>query len=112
MRCANPDCCCGLFDQPGGSIWLMQLETPCDQLMESVDYDFSVSTLPSKYFWLCADCSRRFILSRWTPTGVSLVKKQPNTHFRTATRMEDLVNPFPFSICASFQVDEELLDVG
>jgi hypothetical protein len=112
MRCANPDCCCGLFDQPGGTIWLMQLEVPRDNPIESIDYGFPVSTLPTKYFWLCPDCSRRFILLRWMPTGVCLVKKQPGVRSRAATRMGEAVSPFPFSVCASPQVEEEFLDVG
>jgi hypothetical protein len=112
MRCANPDCCCGLFDQPGGSIWLMQLETPCDRPTESMDYDFSVSAVPTKCFWLCAECSRRFILSRWTPAGVCLVKRQPGMRYRTATQMREAIDPIPLRVCATPQVEGEFLDVG
>ena len=112
MRCVNPDCCCGIFDQPGGSIWLMQLEVPRDQPTDCTDFEFPVPTSPTKYFWLCPECDRRFILSRWTPTGVSLIRKHPGMHFRAATRMGEAVNPFPFSVCASPQVEEEFLDVG
>jgi hypothetical protein len=112
MRCANPECGCGLFDLPGGSIWLMQLDTSCDQPAESMNYGSPLFMPSTKWFWLCPDCSRRFILSRWTPSGVSLVKKRPGMQYRSAARMEDVVSPFPFNVCASARVEEEFLDVG
>ena len=112
MICANPDCYCGLFDKPGGSIWLMQLEVPRDQTADSMDYEFQATMRPMKYFWLCPDCDQHFILSRWTPTGVSLAKMRPYVGSRTATQMVDAVNPFPFRVCATPQVEEEFLDVG
>jgi hypothetical protein len=112
MRCSNPKCRCGLFDMPGGSIWLLQLELPRDPPTGNSEEAFSVSELPKKYFWLCAACSRRFVLWRWTPSGVFLAQRQPGVRYRNAREMEDASNPFPFSVHASAQVEEEFLDVG
>jgi len=109
MHCANPDCNCELFDMPGGSIWLLELELPGDQPIGNSEGAFSLDTLPQKYFWLCAVCSRRFVLSRWTPSGVSLVQRQPGVRYR---KMEDESNPLSFTVHASVQVEEEFLDVG
>ena len=76
MHCANPDCCCDTFDLPGGSLWRMELEESCDQPIENEDSGFPVCTLPIKYFWLCVECSERFVLSHWTPTGIVLVHRR------------------------------------
>lgn len=88
MRCANPKCRCGLFDMAGGSIWLLQLELSGDQPTGNSEEAFSVSTLPQKCFWLCAACSRRFVLWRWTPSGVFLAQRQPGVRYRNAREME------------------------
>jgi hypothetical protein len=112
MRCANPECCCDLFDQPGGSIWLMQLEVARNQSTDSMDDAFHVAPPTTKYFWLCSDCSWHFILVRWTPAGVCLAKKQPGVRSRAATPMGQAAHLFPFRVCAAPQVEEEFLDVG
>lgn len=97
---------------PGGSIWLLQLEPEGDQPTGNGEDAFSVSTLPQKCFWLCAACSRRFVLWRWTPSGLFLAQRQPGVRYRNAREMEGASNPFPFSVHASAQVEEEFLDVG
>jgi hypothetical protein len=112
MNCANPECRCGLFDLPGGSIWLMQLEVPRDHLAEDEDCAFSVCVLPRKYFWLGADCSQFFVISHWTPSGLSLAKRQTGVQRAASRQAEDASDPFPICVCASNQVEEEFLDVG
>ena len=110
MVCANTKCGCGLFDMPGGSICLLQLELPGDQPTVNSEDAFFVSTSPRKYFGLCAACSRRFVLWRWTTSGVFLAQRRPGTRYRN--ERQDASNPFPFSVHASAQVEEEFLDVG
>jgi hypothetical protein len=112
MRCVNQECSCGLLDVPGGSVWLMQLEGSRDQPAEGDDNGFSVCTLPTKYFWLCADCSCRFVLSRWTPSGVVLAKNHADTHNGAVRRTWDPNTLSPLSVHASAQVEGEFLDVG
>ena len=111
MHCANPKCRCELFDMPGGSIWLLQLE-PRDLPIGNSEEAFSPPTLPQKYFWLCSACSRRFSLARWTPFGVFLTQRHLGVRYRNARETEGGSNPFPFSVHASAQVEEEFLDVG
>jgi hypothetical protein len=112
MRCSNPKCRCGLFDMPDGSIWLSQFEPPGDQPTGNGGEAFSVSTLPQKYFWHCAGCSRQFVLWRWTPSGVFLVQRQPGARYGNAREIASSSNPFPFSVHASAQFEKEFLDVG
>jgi hypothetical protein len=112
MVCANPNCSCRLFDVPGGTIWLLQLERPDVQPTDESDETFSIPSLRHKYFWLCAACSRRFVLQRWTPTGVLLAPKQLDARYTNAQNMEPMSSPFSVSVHASAQVEEEFLDVG
>ncbi len=112
MHCANPKCRCELFDMPGGSVWLMELELPDGQPTGDGEEAFPVSMSPRKYFWLCAACSRQFVLWRWTPSGVFLAQRQPGVRYGNAREMEGASNPFLVSVHASVQVEEEFLDVG
>jgi hypothetical protein len=111
MRCVNPECSCGLLDGPGGSVWLMQLEVSRDQPTEAEGCGFSVCTQPTKYFWLCADCSSRFVLSRWTPSGVVLARDQAGMHNGSAQRTRDANTLSPLSVHGSAQVEGEFLDL-
>ena len=88
MHCANPDCCCDTFDRPGGSLWLMELEASRDQPIESEDNGFPIRILPLKYFWLCIECSQRFVLSQWTPTGIVLAPRRSLVQRGTARYAE------------------------
>ncbi len=72
MHCANPECRSTLFDQPGGSLWLMELEVKYDPAKANEDNGFPMRTLPAKYFWLCVDCTEIYVLCRWTLSGVVL----------------------------------------
>ena len=110
MVCANTKCGCGLFDMPGGSIWLLQLELHGDHPTVNSEDAFSASTSTQKYFWLCPACSRRFVLWRWTTSGVFLAQRQPDTRYHN--ERVDASNPFLLSVHASAQVEEEFLDVG
>jgi hypothetical protein len=112
MVCANPKCRCELFDMPGGSIWLLQLELPGDHATGTGEEAFSAPTSPEKYFWLCAACSRRFVLWRWTPSGIFLAQRRPGVRYRNVREMDDASNPFRFSVHASVQIEEEFLDLG
>lgn len=112
MHCANSECHCELFDMPGGSIWLLQLELPREPSTGYSEDAFTLVASQQKYFWLCAPCSRRFVLCRWTPSGVVLAQRKPCGQYRNAREMEDSCDPLPFSVHASVQVEEEFLDVG
>ncbi len=76
MLCANPDCCSGTFELPGGSIWWIELEESLERSFESDDNGLPTYALPTKYFWLCAECSQQFVLSRWKPRGIVLRPSQ------------------------------------
>jgi hypothetical protein len=85
---------------------------PRNELMGSSSDEFPVCAAPQKYFWLCADCSRDFILWRWTPEGVLLAPKHLDSRYRNARGTGSASDSAPFSVHASAQVEEEFLDVG
>ena len=110
MRCANQDCCSALFDQPGGSLWLMELETSHTELMEGEDNGFPICSVPMKYFWLCVDCSQRFVLRRWTPSGIVLMPKPSREKCKTAEHSEPAASKCPVRVHASPRLEAELLE--
>lgn len=107
MHCANPECCCDTFDQPGGSLWLMELEESRDQPIESEDNGFPICTMPMKYFWLCVKCSQKLVLSRWTPAGIVLAPRYNHIQYSVARRAESpgSKSPIRFNAPASFAAE-------
>lgn len=110
MQCANPECCCALFDQPGGSLWLMELDVSCDELIEGDEYGFPVCTLPMKYFWLCVDCSQKFVVRRWTRSGVDLPPKPGREGYRAAPYSEPLFPKPPVRHRESARIEAEQME--
>ncbi len=110
MRCANSECSRDLLDLPGGSVWLMQLEMPTNSSGHGYD-GFPICTQPTKYFWLCAECSRHFVLLRWTPFGLIPGKNQSVPNRTAAVRLASSLTSTPFSVHVSFLLEEEFLDV-
>lgn len=111
MDCANPECRCGLFDRPGGSIWLMQLDSPRDRLDDDGGA-FSYFPAPTKCFWLCAECSQQFIVLRWTAAGLCLARRQGSSRGAPAASGAASLDLATLTVHASTQVEEEFLDIG
>jgi hypothetical protein len=107
MHCANSDCCCDAFDMPGGSLWLMELELSDAEPIRSDDNGFPVCSLPMRCFWLCVQCSRRFVLSRWTPAGIVLVPRRAPDQPTAAGNHEfsDFKPPISIHASASFEAE-------
>jgi hypothetical protein len=83
MNCANPECFCDFFNNAGGTLWLKELELAPEQSSESEDNGFPMRTRPMKYFWLCAACNEKFVLSQWTSEGVILLPRRSDVSFGT-----------------------------
>src|SRR5580765_1658371 len=105
MHCANPSCCCGTFDQPGGSIWLLELELSRVDPLESDDNGFPIRSIPIKYFWLCVECSQRFVVSRWTQAGIVLSPRRDFIQHDVLKTAESPDSKPPISIHASASVE-------
>jgi hypothetical protein len=90
MRCANPPCSRELLYFREGRIELLELESHADEQFRPDDGAFAMNSLPSKYFWLCGECSEIYNLKRWTTSGLVLVLRQRNT---AADNHPDLAAP-------------------
>ncbi len=72
MQCANPRCRQSAHDLQDGTLRLVELDVaPEDRVVRS-DGGFPVCAVPSRYFWLCAQCSKVLIIKRWTLAGLIL----------------------------------------
>ena len=109
-RCANPDCCRALLDQPGGSVWMMELETSSREFIDSEDNGLPIPTKPVRYFWLCIDCREKFVLHRWTPSGVVLLPKSSWDRQIPAIHAEPRGSKPQIRFHASRWLEAELMD--
>jgi hypothetical protein len=72
MRCANPKCNAAMMDTVGGTMTMLELELPPEARIERSEWGFPVLCVPAKYFWLCEECSRLYLIRRWTKAGLFL----------------------------------------
>jgi hypothetical protein len=111
MRCSNPKRRCRLFDMPDGSIWFSQSEPPGDQPTGGAGKHFQCPRFHGSIFGmvLVAVGSRSLALDAFRRLSGS---KQPGASYGNAWETGSSSNPLPFSVHASAQFEEELVDVG
>jgi hypothetical protein len=71
-QCANPQCSKELLYFREGTLELLELETQADDRARPDDGAFEMNSLPSRFFWLCGECTKTHILRRWTTSGLIL----------------------------------------
>lgn len=108
MLCANPECCSASFDQPGGSLWLLELEMDHDHHAIGEDNGFPVCTMPTKCFWLCVDCSEKYVLSRWLRSGVVLKPRRPGERHGPVKQRRQAASRPPIRIYPSNGLEDKL----
>jgi hypothetical protein len=75
MQCANPSCRTDAQHLENGTLRLFEMEVPPGKRTVGADFGFPVFVVPTRYFWLCAACSRFLTMRRWTSAGLVL---EPN----------------------------------
>lgn len=75
MQCVNPQCGRNAHNLHTGTLRLLELAIPPEERIVRADSGFPIVVVPSRYFWLCAQCSRIWRMKRWTPEGLLL---EPN----------------------------------
>jgi hypothetical protein len=90
IQCVNPQCSKDLLYFREGRIELLELESHADDQFRPDHGAFAMNSLPSKYFWLCGECAERYILKRWTTSGLVLALRQRKT---AADNPPDLAAP-------------------
>lgn len=94
MRCANPLCCCDSPYLRSGSLHLLEMEVSADLMSQSDDKGFPMRLSPQRFFWLCADCTARFIPRRWTPSGIVFaLRNEATTHSDLLTEVPKPIAP-------------------
>jgi hypothetical protein len=72
MRCVNPECREDAEDLHTGTLRLLELAIPPEERIVRAEGGFPIVVVPSRYFWLCSQCSRVWKMKRWTPAGLLL----------------------------------------
>jgi hypothetical protein len=68
-HCANPQCSQELLYLREGRLALLDLESHAiDQRLD--DGAFAMRSLPSSLFWLCGECTKTYVVKRWTNAGL------------------------------------------
>ena len=70
MQCANPKCDQNLYDLLDGKLRLVELDVPPEERVLRSDGGFPICIVPSRYFWLCANCSKVLTIKKWTVSGL------------------------------------------
>ena len=76
MHCANSQCCRDAEHFSQGTLWLVELELPSAERITGEESGFPICTAPSRYFWLCPDCSKSLQVERWTLAEVVVGRRQ------------------------------------
>jgi hypothetical protein len=79
MLCANPQCSKEFLYLREGTLELLELESHSDDQFRLDDGAFAMRSLPSKFFWLCGECTKTHIAKRWTTSGLVLVLRGQKT---------------------------------
>jgi hypothetical protein len=75
MHCVN--CKVIAEDLLKGVLRFIEFETPPEDRLLYAGGGFPVCSAPCRYFWLCASCSKRFVIRKWNSAGLLL---QPIEH--------------------------------
>ena len=84
MQCINPKCHRNSHDLQSGTLRLLELAIPPEERVVWPKSGFPVVAVPSRYFWLCAQCSRIWKIKRWTPEGLLLEANFPDNEHKQA----------------------------
>jgi hypothetical protein len=69
-QCANPQCSKELLYLREGRLALLDLESHANDQSRPDDGAFAMRPLPSSIFWLCSECSKTYVVKRWTTAGL------------------------------------------
>lgn len=72
MLCANPNCRAPADQLLEGTLTMMEFETSPNDRMFYSQGGFPVFAARTRYFWLCAACSREFTITKWNSRGLIL----------------------------------------
>ena len=86
-QCANPQCSQELLYLREGRLALLDMESHANDQQRSEGGAFATRSLPSSLFWLCGECTKTYVVKRWTISGLVVVLRN-----RTGDSKPDLAN--------------------
>src|SRR5271156_2187812 len=75
-QCANPQCSKELLYLRERTLNLLEMESHSDDQFHSDVGAFAMRSVPSKFFWLCGECTKRLIVKRWTTDELTTALKR------------------------------------
>jgi hypothetical protein len=79
VYCTNPRCSRELVYLREGTLKLLEMESDSDARPRRDNGPFQMRFLPKKYFWLCSECAKRYVVKQWTNSGIVLeIRKRQN----------------------------------
>jgi hypothetical protein len=79
LQCANPQCSKEVLYLREGTLNLLEMESHSDDRFQSDVGAFAMRSVPSKFFWLCGECTKTLVVKRWTTAGLVLVLRNQKT---------------------------------
>jgi hypothetical protein len=86
-QCANPQCSQELLYLREGRLALLDMESHASDQPRPDDGAFAMRSLPSSLFWLCGECTKTYVVKRWTTSGLVVVLRN-----RTGDNNPDLAD--------------------
>jgi hypothetical protein len=89
----------------------MALEASREEPNQREDNGFPICALTMKHFWLYIEYSQKYVLRRWTPSGLVLLLKPDRGPCKNAAHIGPTGTKLPIRIYASACIEAELLEV-
>jgi hypothetical protein len=86
-QCANPQCSKELLYLREGRLALLDMESHANDQPRPDDGAFAIRSLPSRWFWLCGDCTKTYVVKRWTTSGIVVVLRNRTGDSKPADRL-------------------------
>ena len=75
MKCSNSECSYESNALSAGTLYLLEFDQPSNRRIAGNEHGFPSCLSPRRYFWLCASCSRQYVVKKWTEAGVLLEQR-------------------------------------
>lgn len=84
MKCANPDCDQYSDDLREGRVCLVEKMVAPEERITGSEGGFPVCVVPSRYFWLCGNCSSGYFIRGWLEQELILEPRISRTELHAA----------------------------